>query len=80
MTRALSPVAGTAGALAVGQLRHGRPRRGVAVTPSSAFATRPGHAPNGARLAFSSPPGGALEEGLRILADLLAQGPDNLSE
>lgn len=55
-------------------------RRGVAVTPSSAFATQPGHAPNGVRLAFSSPSDAALEEGLRILADLLAQGPDNLSE
>ncbi|NMJ42750.1 PLP-dependent aminotransferase family protein [Roseomonas sp. JC162] len=55
-------------------------RRGVAVTPGSAFATQPGHAPNGVRIAFSSPPMAALEDGVRILAELLAQGPDSLSE
>jgi DNA-binding transcriptional MocR family regulator len=55
-------------------------RRGVAVTPSSAFATQPGHAPNGVRIAFSSPSPSAMAEGVRILAALLAEGPENLSE
>ncbi|MBR0683919.1 PLP-dependent aminotransferase family protein [Roseomonas eburnea] len=49
-------------------------RRGVAVTASSAFTTQPGHAPNGVRLAFSSPALPAMREGIAILAELLAQG------
>lgn len=55
-------------------------RRGVAVTPSSAFATQPGHAPNAVRIAFSSPSMEAMEQGVRVLADLLAAGPESLSE
>jgi len=55
-------------------------RRSVAVTPSSAFASQPGHAPNGVRIAFSSPSPGSMAEGVRILARLLAEGPESLSE
>lgn len=55
-------------------------RRGVAVTPSSAFASQPGHAPNGVRIAFSSPSMAAMEQGVRVLAELLAAGPESLSE
>jgi len=55
-------------------------RRGVAVTPSSAFATQPGHAPNGVRLAFSSPAAASLRDGVGILARLLREGPESLSE
>ena len=55
-------------------------RRGVAVTPSDAFATQPGHAPNGVRIAFSSPSGASLREGVGILARLLREGPESLSE
>ena len=55
-------------------------RRGVAVTPSSAFATQPGHAPNGVRIAFSSPSMAALEQGVRVIGELLRVGPESLSE
>ncbi|MEO3473117.1 PLP-dependent aminotransferase family protein [Roseomonas sp. CAU 1739] len=55
-------------------------RRGVAVTPSSAFASQPGHAPNGVRIAFSSPSMDAMERGVRVIAALLAAGPESLSE
>lgn len=55
-------------------------RRGVAVTPSSAFATQPGHAPNGVRIAFSSPSMVGLEQGVRVIGELLRVGPESLSE
>lgn len=55
-------------------------RRGVAVTPSSAFASQPGHAPNGVRIAFSSPSPASMADGVAILSRLLAEGPESLSE
>jgi DNA-binding transcriptional MocR family regulator len=55
-------------------------RHGVAVTPSSAFASQPGHAPNGVRIAFSSPSLAAMEQGVAVLAALLAAGPESVSE
>jgi DNA-binding transcriptional MocR family regulator len=46
-------------------------RRGVALTPSSAFAVSPGHAPNAVRLALASPPLETLREALQTLARML---------
>ncbi|MBM2713009.1 PLP-dependent aminotransferase family protein [Mesorhizobium caraganae] len=46
-------------------------RRGIAITPSSAFAVTPGHAPNAVRLALAAPPIERLEEALRTLAGIL---------
>ncbi|SFP03860.1 DNA-binding transcriptional regulator, MocR family, contains an aminotransferase domain [Mesorhizobium sp. NFR06] len=46
-------------------------RRGIAITPSSAFAVVPGHAPNAVRLALAAPPIERLEEALRTLVSML---------
>jgi DNA-binding transcriptional MocR family regulator len=46
-------------------------RRGIALTPSSAFAVSPGHAPNAVRLALASPPIARLREALQTLARML---------
>jgi DNA-binding transcriptional MocR family regulator len=46
-------------------------RRGIALTPSSAFAVGPGHAPNAIRLALAAPPLEQLQEALQTLARLL---------
>jgi DNA-binding transcriptional MocR family regulator len=46
-------------------------RRGIALTPSSAFAVTPGHAPNAVRLALASPPVELLREALQTLARML---------
>lgn len=54
-------------------------RAGVAVTPASAFAATPGLAPNGVRIAFSSPDVETMRQGARILAGLLAHGPEGLA-
>ncbi|TIL67858.1 MAG: PLP-dependent aminotransferase family protein, partial [Mesorhizobium sp.] len=43
----------------------------IAITPSSAFAVGPGHAPNAVRLALAAPPIERLEEALRSLACML---------
>lgn len=51
-------------------------RRGIALTPASAFAVAPGHAPNAVRLALASPPDDRLKAALSILADLARSGPD----
>ncbi|KQO63219.1 GntR family transcriptional regulator [Methylobacterium sp. Leaf87] len=51
-------------------------RRGIAVTPASAFAVHPGHAPNAVRLALASPPLDALATALRTLRQLAAGGDD----
>jgi DNA-binding transcriptional MocR family regulator len=48
---------------------------GVAITPASAFAVTPGHAPNAVRIAISAPPLKALEHGLRTIKSLLASSP-----
>lgn len=45
-------------------------RRGIALTPGSAFAVTPGHAPNGVRLALASPEQSVLVQALRTLRDL----------
>src|ERR1700716_1339254 len=46
-------------------------RRDIALTPSTTFATSPGHAPNAIRLALAAPPIEQLEAGLRTLAGML---------
>ncbi|MCJ2081221.1 PLP-dependent aminotransferase family protein [Methylobacterium sp. J-090] len=51
-------------------------RRGIAVTPASAFAVHPGHAPNAVRLALASPPLDALAAALRTLRQLALGGDD----
>ncbi len=50
-------------------------RRGIAITPSSAFAVMPGHAPNAVRLALSPPPLPVLREALTTLSRLMSAGP-----
>ena len=51
-------------------------RRGIALTPSSAFTVGPGHAPNAVRLALASPPIERLREALLTLARLLRAGAE----
>ena len=46
-------------------------RRDIALTPSSTFATTPGHAPNAVRLALAAPTMDQLDDGLRTLTALL---------
>ncbi|MBR0642624.1 aminotransferase-like domain-containing protein [Plastoroseomonas hellenica] len=46
-------------------------RRGITLTPSSAFAVGAGHAPNAVRLALAAPPFEQLQEALRTLARML---------
>jgi DNA-binding transcriptional MocR family regulator len=46
-------------------------RRGIALTPSSAFAVSAGHAPNAIRLALATPPLERLREALQTLARML---------
>ncbi|MCC8940941.1 PLP-dependent aminotransferase family protein [Bradyrhizobium sp. Arg68] len=46
-------------------------RRGIALTPSTAFAVTPGHAPNAVRLALAAPTMDQLGTGLSTLASLL---------
>jgi DNA-binding transcriptional MocR family regulator len=48
---------------------------GVAITPASAFAVTPGHAPNAVRVAISAPPLKDLEHGLGTIRSLLAASP-----
>jgi DNA-binding transcriptional MocR family regulator len=48
---------------------------GVAITPASAFAVTPGHAPNAVRIAISAPPLKDLEHGLRTIRSLAASSP-----
>ncbi|WP_366510430.1 aminotransferase class I/II-fold pyridoxal phosphate-dependent enzyme, partial [Mesorhizobium sp.] len=54
-------------------------RRGIAITPSSAFAVSPGHAPNAVRLALAAPPIERLEEALRTLAGMLHASEQDLA-
>ena len=49
-------------------------RHNIAVTPASAFAVVPGHAPNAVRLALSAPPVEILSDALENLASILAGG------
>jgi DNA-binding transcriptional MocR family regulator len=50
-------------------------QRGVAISPASAFAVTPGHAPNAVRIAISAPPLRDLEHGLRTISSLAASSP-----
>ncbi|OYY61759.1 MAG: hypothetical protein B7Y61_22645 [Rhizobiales bacterium 35-66-30] len=50
-------------------------RQGIAITPSSAFAVTPGHAPNAVRLALSPPSHAVLREALLTLRRLMEGGP-----
>jgi DNA-binding transcriptional MocR family regulator len=51
-------------------------RRGIALTPSNAFALAPGHAPNAVRLALGLPTYEELRTGLTKLARILASRAD----
>jgi DNA-binding transcriptional MocR family regulator len=46
-------------------------RQDIAITPSTAFAVLPGHAPNAVRLALASPPIDQLRDGLSTLLRIL---------
>ena len=52
-------------------------RRDIALTPSSAFAVSPGHAPNAVRLALASPTIARLGDALQSLVHLLNAGEDD---
>jgi DNA-binding transcriptional MocR family regulator len=52
-------------------------RRDIALTPSTAFAVTPGHAPNAVRLALAAPTMEQLESGLRTLAAMLHAKEDD---
>ncbi|MFI6768930.1 PLP-dependent aminotransferase family protein [Streptomyces sp. NPDC050355] len=52
-------------------------RRGIAVTPSGAFAVGAGHTPNAVRLALASPPLDALAEALGVLGELAHGSPED---
>lgn len=54
-------------------------RRGIALTPSSAFAVSPGHAPNAIRLALATPTYERLGEALRTLAAMLRGREEDFS-
>jgi DNA-binding transcriptional MocR family regulator len=53
-------------------------RRGIALSPASAFAVVSGHAPNAVRIAVSAPPVETLETALEVLAALASSGPEDL--
>ncbi|WP_410624138.1 PLP-dependent aminotransferase family protein [Amycolatopsis sp. cmx-8-4] len=53
-------------------------RRGIALSPASAFAVLPGHAPNAVRIAVSAPPLETLDAALKVLAELASGTPDDL--
>lgn len=52
-------------------------RAGIAITPSSAFAMAPGHAPNAVRLALGLPSHDELRMATERLAKILAARPDD---
>ncbi|MFB7634244.1 PLP-dependent aminotransferase family protein [Streptomyces sp. NPDC056149] len=52
-------------------------RRGIAVTPSGAFAVGAGHAPNAVRLALSAPPVDVLADALDVLVGLARRAPED---
>jgi DNA-binding transcriptional MocR family regulator len=52
-------------------------RRDIALTPSTAFAVTPGHAPNAVRLALAAPTMDQLDAGLGTLAALLTAREDD---
>jgi DNA-binding transcriptional MocR family regulator len=47
------------------------------LTPSSAFAATPGHAPNAVRLALAAPAMDQLDSGLTTLASMLKAREDD---
>ncbi|MCB1590767.1 MAG: hypothetical protein KDI56_17770, partial [Xanthomonadales bacterium] len=49
-------------------------RQGIAITPGSAFAVTPGHAPNAVRIALSAPPVDQLRSVLERLRRLAEDG------
>ena len=51
-------------------------RHGTAITPASAFAASPGHAPNAVRIALASPPRDVLVAALHALRRLALAGSD----
>lgn len=53
-------------------------RAGISLTPSSAFAMSPGHAPNAVRLALGLPPLADLRNALARVARLLQAGPETM--
>ncbi|MFG1641964.1 hypothetical protein ACGFMK_16890 [Amycolatopsis sp. NPDC049252] len=53
-------------------------RRGIALSPASAYAVLPGHAPNAVRIAVSAPPVETLAAALEALAALASGTPDDL--
>jgi DNA-binding transcriptional MocR family regulator len=53
-------------------------RQGIALTPASAFAVNPGHAPNAVRLALASPSRDDLARALRTLRRLALAGDDQM--
>jgi len=53
-------------------------RHDIALTPSSAFAVNPGHAPNAVRLALAQPSHDQLREALATLAHILKGSGDEL--
>jgi DNA-binding transcriptional MocR family regulator len=53
-------------------------RRGIALSPASAFAILPGHAPNAVRIAVSAPPLETLDAALKVLAALASSDPGDL--
>jgi DNA-binding transcriptional MocR family regulator len=52
-------------------------RRDIALSPSTTFATTPGHAPNAVRLALAAPTMDQLDAGLRTLAAMLTAGEED---
>jgi DNA-binding transcriptional MocR family regulator len=52
-------------------------RRDIALTPSTAFAATPGHAPNAVRLALAAPAMDQLDSGLTTLASMLKAREDD---
>ena len=52
-------------------------RRDIGLTPSTAFAVTPGHAPNAVRLALAGPSMDQLDAGLRTLAGILNAREDD---
>jgi DNA-binding transcriptional MocR family regulator len=52
-------------------------RRDIALTPSTASAVAPGHAPNAVRLALAAPTMDQLDSGLTTLAAMLNAREDD---
>ena len=55
-------------------------RNGIALTPGSAFAVQPGHAPNGVRLALAAPPMDELRGAIEKVRQLALHHEDPIDE